>query len=476
MTLTPVDPAKYISTPCDREKTLQLISQVHSYSVSDYSTPPLSTNASTQGTHFIADMDKYSVVRDQETIITMVPQRLGTSISIVLEWLSEVSYCFRERKTLKSASHVGHVLDHYSILHDAVMTSLRAAESMWALGIMHESWVPWKLAMVLTYWNVFGFLEPSIWSQYIGGSVESWLKISYPPREGGMFSLALNLFKPGATNEEKREVVITYFGLYQEIEQKGFDVRKEITLPLSENIKTTLDSMCKLRIDSLCQRPSDDARLKMATDFARLCLKIAKARYLTIDKQKDVPMEDNTREHASATSVVPVAPVEETSTKEYTVLANDAMCVNTPQEGDNTHTSSSASGMDEEMMHVDPPTSYERTELSPASPIPSIRHTPLSTSEEPKTIPTKRQRSSLSLGNEVEGQSQDSTELLSQSGAKKPVPSGWASLVKFCGSGNRCRYQTQPAEKQTTCTMCGSTCSLISLMGVVEVCGLWIGR
>ncbi|KAK7685708.1 hypothetical protein QCA50_011052 [Cerrena zonata] len=388
-TMPVIDPAKYLITPCDRAKALQLISEDHTYSVFEScSALPVPTNVSTQGMrmHLIGDVDKYSTFRDQETIITMIPHRVGEAITVMLEWLSEVSYCFRNQKILKTESYMGHVLDHYIILHDAVMTSVRAADTMWGLGIMHETWVPWRLAMVLTYWNVFGFLDISILSQFTSGSVNSWLKTPFPPMEGGMFSLVSNLFQPGAINaEERREVVATYFEVYKEIKQRGFDVRTEITLPLSDNIKTTLDSMSKLRLDCLCPPKTDEARLKMATDFARLCLRIARARYLTIDKPKDVPMEDNTREHASVTSAASVAPApEETYIQEHTMLANDsdAMCVDTPQEGDGTHTPSSGSAMGEEMMLVDPPTSYERTRLYPLSPVSSIRGSPFSTSEE----------------------------------------------------------------------------------------------
>ncbi|KAK7684236.1 hypothetical protein QCA50_012560 [Cerrena zonata] len=158
-----------------------LLDKGHEYAVCKQSDLSLPVNDAANGMRLIQrELDTYCAVTDKGSVVTLLPPSSYDLLGTILPWLSYVSAMLSSDKFDYSSVHLI-VREHCAVILGALEACFEAADGMWSLGIMSSTWFPWQLALIATYWNVTGFLQPSMWADIVGDSRETWLLISMTP-------------------------------------------------------------------------------------------------------------------------------------------------------------------------------------------------------------------------------------------------------------------------------------------------------
>ncbi|KAK7684262.1 hypothetical protein QCA50_012586 [Cerrena zonata] len=283
-----LNPTWHMEKFLDTERGKKHIEEGHVYAITERGRKPLPDNDAAHGMRLIgAELVQYCAITDNGSIVTMFPASCVDGLTLLFEWLATVTAMVDSGLFFAKSSMRQNVINHCSIIIGALNASIEAANVMWSLGIMTPEWIPWQLALIITYWNVFGDLETSSWMTLVKDHTETWMKISVSPhRDGLMYRTTSELRGRGTSMGSRESLVNTYFLLWKDIASNRPDGRLLVPSHYPPRTRHAIEKMNILRMTILCPALAPQEAMSQLESYALSCIKICRHRYLPYGKDK----------------------------------------------------------------------------------------------------------------------------------------------------------------------------------------------
>jgi hypothetical protein len=310
-----LNPTRHMEKFMDMANVDNYLHDKHLYAITERGKKNLPENDASHGMRLLGgELVQYRAITDNGTIVTMVPAACVDGLTLLFYWLTTVITMFESPLFFARPSTRESVKVHCAIIIGALNASIEAANAMWSLGIMTEEWFPWQLALIITYWNVFGGLDTSSWTTLVNEPTSTWMRISVSPRshyftppvvsiltynhpsdrDGLMYRTAYEL-KVRAETGQREMLVNSYFRVWEEIVTNSADGRSKISDVYGPALNSVVDTMNTLRTSLLLPALTPQQTTAQLESYALSCIEVCRRRYLpygTGSTRVEPPLED----------------------------------------------------------------------------------------------------------------------------------------------------------------------------------------
>ena len=124
------------------------------------------------------DISQYLTITSSKGDCILLPGTLYSILSFMLSWLAAISSIHTE--DLPEAMNALLSRDR-KILLRTIGDCMSHAKQMWMYAMMTVEWSPYIIAVITTYWDIVGVLDPTIWNDIMGEDTPTWMKLSCNP-------------------------------------------------------------------------------------------------------------------------------------------------------------------------------------------------------------------------------------------------------------------------------------------------------
>ena len=124
------------------------------------------------------DISQYLTITSSKGDCILLPGTLYSILSFMLSWLAAISSIHTE--DLPEAMNALLSRDR-KILLRTIGDCMSHAKQMWMYAMMTVEWSPYIIAVITTYWDIVGVLDPTIWNDIMGENTPTWMKLSCNP-------------------------------------------------------------------------------------------------------------------------------------------------------------------------------------------------------------------------------------------------------------------------------------------------------
>ena len=124
------------------------------------------------------DISQYLTITSSKGDCILLPGTLYSILSFMLSWLAAISSIHTE--DLPDAMNALLSRDR-KILLRTIGDCMSHAKQMWMYAMMTVEWSPYIIAVITTYWDIVGVLDPTIWNDIMGEDTPTWMKLSCNP-------------------------------------------------------------------------------------------------------------------------------------------------------------------------------------------------------------------------------------------------------------------------------------------------------
>ena len=124
------------------------------------------------------DISQYLTITSSKGDCILLPGTLYSILSFMLSWLAAISSIHTE--DLPEAMNALLSRDR-KILLRTIGDCMSHAKQMWMYAMMTVEWSPYIIAIITTYWDIVGVLDPTIWNDIMGENTPTWMKLSCNP-------------------------------------------------------------------------------------------------------------------------------------------------------------------------------------------------------------------------------------------------------------------------------------------------------
>ena len=124
------------------------------------------------------DISQYLTITSSKGDRILLPGNLHSILTFMSTWLTAISSIPTEdlpdaMKPLLSRDR--------TLLSRTIGDCISHAKQMWMYAMMTVEWSPYIIAVITTYWDIVGVLDPTIWNDIMGENMPTWMKLSCNP-------------------------------------------------------------------------------------------------------------------------------------------------------------------------------------------------------------------------------------------------------------------------------------------------------
>ena len=124
------------------------------------------------------DISQYLTITSSKGDRILLPGNLHSILTFMSTWLTAISSIPTEdlpdaMKPLLSRDR--------TLLSRTIGDCISHAKQMWMYAMMTVEWSPYIIAVITTYWDIVGVLDPTIWNDIMGEDTPTWMKLSCNP-------------------------------------------------------------------------------------------------------------------------------------------------------------------------------------------------------------------------------------------------------------------------------------------------------
>ena len=124
------------------------------------------------------DISQYLTITSSKGDRILLPGNLHSILTFMSTWLTAISSIPTEdlpdaMKPLLSRDR--------TLLSRTIGDCISHAKQMWMYAMMTVEWSPYIIAVITTYWDIVGVLDPTIWNDIMGENTPTWMKLSFNP-------------------------------------------------------------------------------------------------------------------------------------------------------------------------------------------------------------------------------------------------------------------------------------------------------